>query len=146
MSEAISNQNGRHVNGTFGPGHPFSVGKGRPAKSVDFKQALLGCVTPDRVREVEEALFVEVKKGNVGAIRTWLEHCVGKPLQAVEVSGKDGGAIDVRMIGEAMLAALGDDPDARLKVANVFRRLAESGMLEPGPEVRPGPVDEGHRA
>jgi hypothetical protein len=53
-----------------------------------MRLALLSCVTPERVREVEGVLYNLAIGGDVAAIRTWLDHVAGKAPQALELSGK----------------------------------------------------------
>jgi hypothetical protein len=64
--------------------------------------------------------------GDVAAAKVWLDHVVGKPVQAVELSGPDGAALDLPAIVSTIMIALGDDPTARVKVAAAFRRLGET--------------------
>jgi hypothetical protein len=113
---------GRNLNGHFAPGNRIGKGNLGNKRMAELRRALLDSATPDRVKAVAEALYEMAVGGDVSAAKVWLEFTVGKPVQAVELSTPED--TDIGMIGEVMLAALGDDPDARIKVANAFRRLA----------------------
>jgi hypothetical protein len=55
----------------------------------ELRRALLECATEEKVKAVEESLHELAVGGDVAAAKVWLDHVVGKPLQAVEVSGPD---------------------------------------------------------
>lgn len=46
--------------------------------------------------EVIAALIREAKRGDVRAIKELLDRILGRPVDPVELSGKDGGAIQIR--------------------------------------------------
>jgi hypothetical protein len=109
--------NGRHVNGRFALGNKVAVGNPGGSRMKELRAALLAAATPEKVKAVEESLHELAVGGDVAAAKVWLDHVVGKPLQAVEVSGPDGQALGVEVVMTAVLAALAPYPEARLAVA-----------------------------
>jgi hypothetical protein len=101
----------------------------------DLRQALLEAVSPDDVRSVAGKLLELARAGDVPAAKIWLDYVIGRPAQAVELSGPGGAALDLdlgRLTGE-VLAALAGYPEARIVVAARLRSLAGSGVVdEPG--------------
>jgi hypothetical protein len=126
MSDPVPTSNGRHVDGRFTPGN--AIGKGNPGnrRQRELRAALIEAATPEKVKAVEESLHELAVGGDVAAAKVWLDHVVGKPVQAVELSGPDGQALDLPAIVSTIMIALGDDPDARVKVAAAFRKLGSS--------------------
>jgi hypothetical protein len=129
--------NGRSYDGRFAPGNQISQGNLGNKRMKELRRALLDSATPEAVREVGEALQEMARGGDVAAAKVWLDHVIGKPVQAVELSGPDGSALDLSTIVGTIMVALGDMPEARVKVAAAFRRLGEetgSGLdrIEPG--------------
>lgn len=123
----MGENNGRDARGYFAAGNKFSKGNLGNARMKELRRALLECGTPERVAAVEKTLYQAAVGGDVAAIRVWLEHMVGKPVQAVEVSGPDGSAIGLADVVSAVMEALGDDMDARVRIAAAFRRLGGDG-------------------
>src|SRR6516164_3129532 len=118
--------NGRHVNGRFAPGNQAAVGDPGNTRMKELRRALLECATEEKVKAVEESLHELAVGGDVAAAKVWLDHVVGKPVQALEVSGPDGQALNLPSIVSTIMIALGDDPAARVKVAAAFRKLGSS--------------------
>ena len=127
MSDPVPTSNGRHVDGRFTPGN--AIGKGNPGnrRQRELRAALIEAATPEKVKAIEEALHELAVGGDVAAAKVWLDHVVGKPVQALEVSGPDGQALDLPAIVATIMVALGDEPAARVKVAAAFRKLGSSG-------------------
>jgi hypothetical protein len=118
--------NGRHVNGRFAPGNQAAVGNPGNTRMKELRRALLECATEEKVKAVEESLHELAVGGDVAAAKVWLDHVVGKPVQAVKLSGPDGAALDLPAIVATIMVALGDEPAARVKVAAAFRKLGSS--------------------
>lgn len=128
----MSETSGRDmVTGRFGPGHQFAKGNPGNKRVAELRRALLDCATPERVKDVEGALYKAAIAGDISAMRVWLEHMVGKPAQAIEVSTPDGSSINLSAVVGVVMQALGEDEPARLRVASAFRQLGTSGA---GPE------------
>jgi hypothetical protein len=116
--------NGRDARGLFAPGNTIAKGNVGNARMKSLRRTLIGCVTPEKVAEVEATLYRLAVGGDVAAIKTWLDHVIGRPVQAVELSGLDGQALGMEVVITAVLAALAPYPEARLAVA---ARLKEVG-------------------
>ena len=50
-----------------------------------FRSALLRAASPDKVRQVEQALFNRAAKGHVKAAEVWLAYVVGRPAQELTI-------------------------------------------------------------
>jgi hypothetical protein len=135
---------GREINGYFAPGNRIARGNPGNRRMAELRKALLECATPERVAAVEKTLYTAAVGGDIAAIRVWLEHMVGRPVQAVEVSTPEGQSLDVAMVAAVALEAIGDDQGARLRVAEAFARLGRSGDgvgPRPGTDPRSRPDD-----
>ncbi len=124
---------GRGVNGRFAAGNRIGSGNPGNKRMAELRLALLDSTTPEQVKELIAALHRMAIGGDVSAAKVWLEFTIGKPVQAVEVSGPDGGTIDFNALGDALVAAFGGDMEARIKVADAFRRLAMMNDPPAGP-------------
>ena len=102
----------------------FDLAGGRVGAA--FREA----ATPDRVREVEAALFELAVGGDVAAARAWLDRAMDRPLQGIEISGPEGKPLDVATVAAVVLDAIGPDQAARIRVAAAFARL---GRADDGP-------------
>lgn len=80
----------------FQPGHPG--GPGRPRKPVEEKylQRLSSRVTVKDWSEIIERAILDAKRGDTAA-RKWLsDYLMGTPIQRLEHTGADGGALVIR--------------------------------------------------
>jgi hypothetical protein len=82
--------NGRDIDGRFAAGNKLSLGNAGNRRQRELRTALVEAATPEKVRAVEESLHEVAVGGDVAAAKVWLDHVVGKPVQAVELSGPDG--------------------------------------------------------
>ena len=133
MSDQVpTNPNGRHVDGRFTPGN--AIGKGNPGnrRQRELRAALIEAATPEKVKAVEEALYELAVGGDVAAAKVWLDHVVGKPVQAVELAGPDGQALGMEVVMTAVLAALAPYPEARLAVAARLKGVGRGHDDGPG--------------
>lgn len=89
----------------FQPGNQAAVGNGRPRLDRDFKERCRAAVDAECVQKW------------IDEVRNMGEHWVkcsellaaygyGKPAQAVEVTGKDGGAIEVEQMEKLSVGEL----------------------------------------
>jgi hypothetical protein len=113
----MGEDNGRDTRGLFAAGNKFSRGNLGNMRMKQLRRALLDCATPERVAAVEKTLYEAAVGGDIAAIKVWLEHMIGRPPQALEVSGPDGRAPGVEIFMAAVLAALEPYPSAKLAVA-----------------------------
>jgi hypothetical protein len=119
--------NDRTLDGRFAPGNAISQGNLGNKRMKELRRALLECATEEKVKAVEESLHELAVGGDVAAAKVWLDHTCGRPVQAVEIGGPDGQALNLTQIVSTIMVALGDEPAARVKVAAAFRKLGSSG-------------------
>ena len=133
MSDIAANgaTNGRDSRGLFQPGNQIAKGNVGNARMKELRRTLVEAATPEKVKAVEESLHELAVGGDVAAAKVWLDHVVGKPVQALELSGPDGTALDLPAIVATIMVALGDEPAARVKVAAAFRKLGSSADGDP---------------
>lgn len=123
------------MTGRFAPGWKGGPGSGLSRRQYELRKELVEAQTPEYVRAVGKKLLKLALDGDVQAARVWLEYVVGKPTQAVEISGPDGAALDLTSVVSVIMLALGDDQAARVKVAAAFRQLGrvdgDPGLAQP---------------
>lgn len=115
--------NGRDIRGFFTAGN--TIGRGNPSnkRMAALRRALWDCGTPERVAAIEKTLYEAAVGGDVAAIKVWLEHMVGKPIQALEVSGPEGQTLSVPKIVNVIMSVVGDDQETRVKLAQAFKEM-----------------------
>src|SRR3954466_6916760 len=84
---------GRLTAGRFGAGNRFGGGNPNARRMFDLRKALLDSAKPEDVQAVGAKLAELAMAGDVQAAKLWLEYTVGKPPQAVELTGPDGSAL-----------------------------------------------------
>jgi hypothetical protein len=91
----------------------------------ELRQAILDAVTVDQVKAVIDKLRELAGDGDVAAARVFLEHVIGKPVQALELSGPEGESLGVEMVTltTTILASLAGHPEAKLVVAAALQKL-----------------------
>ena len=110
------------------------------------------------VQRVARKLVVLAEDGDVQAAKLWLEYIIGKPPQALELSGPDGEplGLDWPRLQSVLLGALSRFPEAKVQVALALRGLAaddsrdagepgdctRSELADGGSGIEPGPVAE----
>jgi hypothetical protein len=101
---------------------------------ASLRKSVLEAATEDDVQAVIRKMAEMGRDGDVMAARCYLEYTVGKPTQAIELTGPEGGPVDLRSVMGAVMLALGDFPEARFRVAQEFSRIGaladESGNVE----------------
>jgi hypothetical protein len=139
------NPDGRHLNGRFARGNKVSRGNIGNKRMGELRRAVLDSVSPQDAVNVMKCLYDMAIAGDVQAARVWLDHVLGKPPQAVEVSGPPEGArIGISVVIATLMDALKDEDSARIKVGAAFGRLSElarngAPQFESGD--RPGALD-----
>jgi hypothetical protein len=116
----------REANGYFAKGNAVTLGRTGDKRIGALRRAAREAATPEEVVEVLahfRSLFL--KFGDTVAGRTWLEYTVGKPSQAIEVSGPEGGParIDLRAVAGLILKVAGDDEDRRALALQLVKQL-----------------------
>lgn len=92
----------RDENGRFIKGH--SGGPGRPKKEREerFKEITLSSVTYADWKEIVEKAVVQAKRGDNQARKFLADYLMGPPIQRTELTGADGGAIEVDDVRESI--------------------------------------------
>jgi hypothetical protein len=126
---------GRDGTGRFAKGN--RAGRGNPfAKQLyQLRTALHERVAAGDFAEMIDKLLEMAKAGSIPAAKLLLEHLIGKPVQAVHLSGPDGEKLDGLSLADIQLAvveALHDEPAARVKVAAKLRELHEQSTRNGG--------------
>jgi hypothetical protein len=133
-SELAVSSNGRDDRGRFSPGNTFGKGNPTARRMAELRSAFLDCVDAETMREVVESLGELVRSGDTAAIRIVLEYTMGKPPQALEITGKDGEPLGAGLVLSTIMVALKDHPEARVAVATAFRKLGSGdGLDQPEP-------------
>jgi hypothetical protein len=129
-----TDNNGRQARGLFGPGNKFARGNPQHKRMAELRAAMLDAVDEGKVREIAAALCKMAMDGDVPAAKLVLEYVLGKPPQAIELSGPDGDPIgmDWGRMEAALLNALQPFGDqAKFAVAMALRGMvADAGRDE----------------
>lgn len=131
--------NDREDGGLFAPGNRAgklfvkgnSLGKGNPnaRRQYELRQALLGAAEPRHVEGVYRVMLKAALEGDVAAAKLVLEYIVGRPAQALELSGPDGEPLggDLAQLQAVIMGALAKFPEARFAVAAELRAVRDAG-------------------
>lgn len=89
----------RDSNGRFVKGH--SGGPGRPAKerSERYYEIAISACTYDDWREIWKKAVEQAKRGNPTARKFLADYLLGTPVRRTEISGPDGGPIEMDNVG-----------------------------------------------
>jgi hypothetical protein len=73
------------------------MAKGNPlaGRAARIRAVLLKALTPEDAKEIAAVLIALAKGGDLAAIRELLDRTAGKPTIPVEVTGAEGGPIQV---------------------------------------------------
>lgn len=119
---------GRDTRGLFAPGNTYAKGHaGGPKRAAELRRIFRDCMLEQDVKDLFASLLKQALGGDVAAARVLLDRAMDRPMQAVEISGPEGRALDLTTIVGVIMTALGDDPAARVRVAAAFKRM---GRLE----------------
>ncbi len=114
---------GRLGDGRFASGNSFSPGNPNARRMHELRRAIYDAATEDDVKAVIKALGDSAKGGDTAACKVFLEFVVGKPVTPIEVSGPDGGSVNLTGIVSKIMVALADYPEARYKVAAALHEV-----------------------
>ena len=116
----------RTTGGKFAPGNRIGRGNGNHVKMSQFRKILLDAADPTRLIEAFKKLESLAVEGDLAALNLYLAYVVGKPTQAVELTGADGGPLGSDLIAVVM-EALSNHPSARIDVAARLRAARDGG-------------------
>jgi hypothetical protein len=128
--------NGRTPGGRFALGNAFARGNPNTRRMHELRHALLAAVRPEDVQAVGAKLLELARAGDIQAARLWLEFVVGKPSQAIELSGPEGEPVglDWDRLQTTLLTALTRFPEARVEVAMALRGLGDARIGSAKPD------------
>jgi hypothetical protein len=126
--------NGRLRDGRFGAGNRFGQGNPQHRKMAELRAAMLEAVEPEQVKGLTRKLCELALAGDVPAARLVMEYALGKPVQAVELTGAAGEprGLDWAGVQAAILEALAPFGEARVAVALKLRSLTDDARDAPG--------------
>lgn len=123
--------NGRLPDGRFGLGNPGGRGNPNARKMYELRRALVDAATPKVVAGLGRKLAMLGLQGDVQAAKLYLEYVVGKPPQAVELTGADGEPLGVNFaaVTTIVLNALAgpEHAEARVRIAAQLMELGDAG-------------------
>jgi hypothetical protein len=90
------------------------------------------------VAGVVRKLYELALDGDVAAARCWLDHAIGRPMQAVELSAPVDQGLDAMTVLRVVMDTLAPLPnftEIRIKLGEAFRRLetTRDGLVRPEP-------------
>jgi hypothetical protein len=147
MSTVSDGGNGRGERGRFAPGNKLGNGNPLAKRMNELRKALVDSVAPDDVVRVGKKLREQAEDGDVVAARLLLEYAVGRPAQAIELTGADGAPLGVEFtqLQATLLNALRNNPDGRVAVALALRTLANDARDVERPGDGAGPESDPDR-
>jgi hypothetical protein len=93
---------------------------------AEFRKTLLDATDRDNLLAVWRKLEQVALAGDLQAMNLYLQYTVGKPTQALELTGPEGQPLGADLI-PTIMAALADYPSARWEVAAALRVARDSG-------------------
>ena len=114
-SKPPSNGNGRNQRdgkGRFIDGNTASSGNPYVRQLHDWRKAFYGAVTPADMKALAKVLLKQAKAGEPWAIKEVLDRMLGKPRQALEISGAEGGPLLVAAVRADIQHIVLDEPMA----------------------------------
>src|SRR5262249_12519511 len=126
--------NGRDARGRFATGNPGGPGNPFGQRSAAFRTALLQAVTVEDVQAVAAKLVAEAKAGQPWAVKGFFDRCIGKGVSTVELTDAGGAPLGVTLaaVRAAVLEALADLPEAKLRVAEKLKGLSTGCVVGAG--------------
>lgn len=140
MSTVNTAGNGRAGRGQFGPGNRYGQGNPNVKRMYELRQALLESLDTDAVQRVGRRLLALAEGGDVTAAKLLFDYTLGKPPQALELSGLGGEplGLDWERLQSVLLTSLARFPDARLAVVMALKGMVDADATGP-PDSGPGP-------
>lgn len=124
---------GRNPRGRFEAGNTLGRGHVVNRKVSEMRRVALSVETPEQVAGVIARMRELAMEGDTTAARIYIETMIGKPVQGVEITGRDGEAIgqDGGAIFAALSAALGGFPDdVRFAVIGAMKGAVDARRAE----------------
>jgi hypothetical protein len=117
--------NGRSSDGRFTSGNRFGDGRHVPTRMQELRKRVLDSAAPEQAIALLNKLYESGMAGDVTAAKLWFDITIGKPAQAVHISGPAGGGLGLQLIVQVIRTALGDDQAAITRLAAAFHSMAK---------------------
>jgi hypothetical protein len=117
--------------GQFLNGNKIGLGNVNARRMHELRKEILAATSPELVIAVWEKISRQALDGCTTSQKMFMEYTLGRPTQAIEISGDQGGPINLQALVARISFALRDDPAARFKLAAVLHDLRGE---EPKPE------------
>jgi hypothetical protein len=85
----------RSERGQFLPGNQLAAGNPNHRRMYELRKSMLDAVTPKMVEDVTIKLVELAKEGDLEAVKVFFSYVLGKPVQAIELTGEAGGPVAV---------------------------------------------------
>jgi hypothetical protein len=113
--------NGRGANGRFTAGNGYGRGSPVAKRMHDFRRSMLDAGDAETLQGIFRKIGELALGGDLSAAKLYIEHLVGRPVQAVELTGADDeDGIDLNTLTQIIVAALEPWPEARPVVARAL--------------------------
>lgn len=96
-SQAPSTPNHR-PDGSFAIGNKASTGDPHRKHTAMLRAAFHAANTPEDMAEAAKVCKTLALSGDMAAMKLWLEYLLGKPPQAVELTGAEGGPAVIQLV------------------------------------------------
>lgn len=116
-------------------GNQLGLNNRGQAARKDLRLALLGADTDSNIKAIGAKLVAMALEGDVAAARLWLDHVLGRPRVAVEISGPGGSPLSLGMILMAIREAT-PDPAMQEQIADRLQHLltSQQSLALPAPD------------
>ncbi len=117
----------RREHGYFGRGNKAAAGNGNARRMQEYRRMFLDAIHPETIPTLARRLQAEALQGDKDAMKLLFDYVMGKPSQAVELTGADGSPLGVNFaaVTTIVLDALSgpEHAEARVKIAGDLMRL-----------------------
>jgi len=109
----------RGPGGLFAKGNKLAAGNPQAKRMAELRGQFLAAIHPGTIPALARKLQHDALKGDEFAVRVLFDYALGKPSQAVELSGPDGSPLGLNFnaVTAIVLDALAGDPARRIEVA-----------------------------
>lgn len=116
----------RQEHGYFGRGNKAASGNGNARRMQHFRRLFLDAIDPETIPALARRLQEEALQGDRDAMKLLFDYVMGKPSQAVELTGEDGAPLGLGLD----LSRLADDELDQLR--NIAAKLTlDAGLPAP---------------
>jgi hypothetical protein len=137
MSAVADGSSGRLEHGRFAPGNRFGRGNPHAKRMCELRKVMLDSIEDGTIEAATRKLGELAATGDVAAIKLLFEYAIGRPVQALELTGPDGeplGGVSLVDLQITLMTALKPHPEARQAVGQALRELLSE---------RPGTTGDG---